>query len=107
LELKGNKYVLGEFLDFKGKQEDINALKNIRRSKVSRMIIQKMSMFGFGNFPSIYTFPYFVDNYAGVDELFLRKEPESYTLWLTVSYMEYRGFETLNIRFSRYVNLIG
>ncbi|XP_059456994.1 uncharacterized protein LOC132186895 [Corylus avellana] len=48
LELKGNKYVLGEFLDFKGKQDDINALKNIRRSKVSRMIIQKMSMFGFG-----------------------------------------------------------
>lgn len=68
MELKGNKYVLGEFLDFKGKQDDINALKNIRRSKVSRMIIQKMSMFGFGNFPSIYTFPYFVDNYAGVDE---------------------------------------
>lgn len=46
LELKGNKYVLGEFLDFKGKQEDINALKNIRRSKVSRLIIQKTSMFG-------------------------------------------------------------
>lgn len=46
VELKGNKYVLGEFLDFKGKQEDINALKNIRRSKVSRLIIQKTSMFG-------------------------------------------------------------
>ncbi|XP_062147395.1 uncharacterized protein LOC133855280 [Alnus glutinosa] len=47
LELKGNKYVLGEFLEFKGKHEDINALKHIRRSKVSRMIIQKTSMFGF------------------------------------------------------------
>ncbi|XP_030935021.1 uncharacterized protein LOC115960325 [Quercus lobata] len=46
LELKGNKYVLGEFLDFKGKQEDNNALKNIRRSKVCRLIIQKTSMFG-------------------------------------------------------------
>ncbi|KAK7825015.1 uncharacterized protein LOC111994022 [Quercus suber] len=46
LELKGNKYVLGEFLDFKGKQEDSNALKNIRRSKVSHLIIQKTSMFG-------------------------------------------------------------
>uniref|UniRef100_A0A7N2RAK1 Uncharacterized protein n=1 Tax=Quercus lobata TaxID=97700 RepID=A0A7N2RAK1_QUELO len=48
LELKGNKYVLGEFLDFKGKQEDNNALKNIRRSKVCRLIIQKTSMFGLG-----------------------------------------------------------
>ncbi|GMY06914.1 Plasma membrane isoform 1 [Fagus crenata] len=46
LELKGKKYVLGEFLEFKGKQEDINALKNIKRSKVSRLIIQKTSMFG-------------------------------------------------------------
>ncbi|GLT72765.1 hypothetical protein SLA2020_446690 [Shorea laevis] len=48
LELKANKYVLGEFMEFKGKQEDINALKHIRRSKVSRMTIQKTSMFGFG-----------------------------------------------------------
>lgn len=47
LELKGNKYVLGEFLEFKGKQEDVQILKNIRRSKVGRLIIQKTSMFGF------------------------------------------------------------
>ena len=49
LELKGNKYVLGEFLEFKGKQEDLQALRNIKRSKVSRLIIQKTSMLGFGN----------------------------------------------------------
>ncbi|XP_028800247.1 uncharacterized protein LOC114755526 isoform X2 [Neltuma alba] len=48
LELKGNKYILGEFLEFKGKQEDVQALRNIRRSKVSRMAIQRTSMFGLG-----------------------------------------------------------
>lgn len=47
LELKGNKYVLGEFLEFKGKQEDVHSLKNIKRSKVSRITTQKTSMFGF------------------------------------------------------------
>ncbi|XP_057450194.1 uncharacterized protein LOC130741345 [Lotus japonicus] len=46
LELKGSKYVLGEFLEFKGKQEDIEALSYIRRSKVGRVTIQKTSMFG-------------------------------------------------------------
>ncbi|KAF9670428.1 hypothetical protein SADUNF_Sadunf13G0067900 [Salix dunnii] len=46
LELKGNKYVLGEFMEFKGEQEDIMALRNIKRSKVSRLIVQKTSMFG-------------------------------------------------------------
>ncbi|XVF30527.1 hypothetical protein REPUB_Repub16aG0065700 [Reevesia pubescens] len=46
LELKGSKYVLGEFLEFKGKQEDTLALRNIKRSKVSRLITQKTSMFG-------------------------------------------------------------
>ncbi|TYG75809.1 hypothetical protein ES288_D03G062400v1 [Gossypium darwinii] len=46
LEVKDNKYVLGEFLEFKGKQEDILALRNIKRSKVSRLVIQKISMFG-------------------------------------------------------------
>ena len=66
LELKGNKYVLGEFLDFKGKQEDINALKNIRRSKVSRLIIQKTSMFGLGNLPSFAIFACFLNSYVGV-----------------------------------------
>ncbi|ONI25944.1 hypothetical protein PRUPE_2G328100 [Prunus persica] len=47
LELKGNKYVLGEFLEFKGKQEDVEALRNIKRSKISRLIVQKTSMLGF------------------------------------------------------------
>ncbi|KAJ0078755.1 hypothetical protein Patl1_23723 [Pistacia atlantica] len=46
LEVKGNKYVLGEFLEFKGKQEDTQALRPIKRSKVSRLVIQKTSMFG-------------------------------------------------------------
>lgn len=46
LELKGNKYVLGEFLEFKGKEEDITALRNIKRSKVGRLIVQKTSMLG-------------------------------------------------------------
>lgn len=49
MELKGNKYVLGEFLEFKGKQEDVEALRHIRRSKIGRVIIQKTSMFGLGN----------------------------------------------------------
>ena len=47
LELKGNKYVLGEFLEFKGKQDDTQALRNIQRLKVSRLIIQYFSMLGF------------------------------------------------------------
>lgn len=49
LELKGSNHVLGEFLEFKGKQEDIQALRNIKRSKVGRVIIQKTSMLGLGN----------------------------------------------------------
>jgi hypothetical protein len=49
LELNGNNYVLGEFLEFKGKEEDAEALRHIRRSKVGQMIIQKTSMFGLGN----------------------------------------------------------
>ncbi|RYR59044.1 hypothetical protein Ahy_A05g024890 [Arachis hypogaea] len=48
LELKANKYVLGEFLEFKGKQEDLQALSQIRRSKVERITVQKTSMFGLG-----------------------------------------------------------
>ncbi|WCJ27773.1 hypothetical protein M5689_009498 [Euphorbia peplus] len=47
LELKGSKYVLGEFLEFKGKQEDVAALRNIKRSKIGRLEIQKTSMLGF------------------------------------------------------------
>ncbi|XVF42885.1 hypothetical protein PTKIN_Ptkin01aG0401600 [Pterospermum kingtungense] len=46
LEVNGNRYVLGEFLEFKGKQEDTLALRNIKRSKVSRLTIHKMSIFG-------------------------------------------------------------
>lgn len=46
LELKNNKHLLGDFLEFKGKQDDILSLRNIKRSKVSRMIIQNTSMFG-------------------------------------------------------------
>ncbi|KAL7003825.1 hypothetical protein U1Q18_004969 [Sarracenia purpurea var. burkii] len=46
LELKGNKCLLGEFMEFKGKHDDTQSLRNIRRSKVSRLIIQKTSMFG-------------------------------------------------------------
>ncbi|XP_059304341.1 uncharacterized protein LOC132056253 [Lycium ferocissimum] len=46
LELKGNKFVLGEFLEFKGDREDVQALGEIRRSKVSRVTIQKTSMLG-------------------------------------------------------------
>ncbi|KAG2701198.1 hypothetical protein I3760_06G033700 [Carya illinoinensis] len=46
LELEGNKYVLGEFLEFKGELADIWALKNIKRSKVSHLIIKNISLFG-------------------------------------------------------------
>ncbi|ESQ38848.1 hypothetical protein EUTSA_v10022467mg [Eutrema salsugineum] len=46
LELKSSKIVLGEFLEFKGKQEDTLALRHIKRSKVDRISIQKTSMFG-------------------------------------------------------------
>ncbi|XP_062075214.1 uncharacterized protein LOC133779244 [Humulus lupulus] len=47
VELKGNKYVLGEFLEFKGKPEDLHALRNIKRSKVSRLIIDKHAWISF------------------------------------------------------------
>ena len=50
MELKSSKIVLGEFLEFKGKQEDTLALKQIKRSKVDRISIQQTSMLGFGNF---------------------------------------------------------
>lgn len=48
LELKGNKYLLGEFLEFKGKQEDVLTLRAIKRSKINRIVVQKTSMRGFG-----------------------------------------------------------
>lgn len=46
LELKGNKPVLGEFHEFKGKQQDMDALANIKRSKVGRVLVQSTSMLG-------------------------------------------------------------
>lgn len=49
IELKGDKFLLGDFLEFKGKQDDIQALRNVKRSKVSRLVIQKTSMLGLGN----------------------------------------------------------
>ncbi|KAL8538397.1 hypothetical protein ACS0TY_000407 [Phlomoides rotata] len=47
LELEGNKCILGKFLEFKGAQDNIQLLRKIKRSKVSRLTIQKTSMFGF------------------------------------------------------------
>ncbi|XP_043693951.1 uncharacterized protein LOC122644636 [Telopea speciosissima] len=41
LELKDKKCFLGEFLQFKGRKEDMQVLRIIKRSKVSRLIIQK------------------------------------------------------------------
>ncbi|CAH8307426.1 unnamed protein product [Eruca vesicaria subsp. sativa] len=47
VELKNSKIVLGEFLEFKGKEEDTLALRDIKRSKVDRISIQQTSMLGF------------------------------------------------------------
>jgi hypothetical protein len=46
LELKGDKNVLGEFMEFKGRHEDMQLLKKLKRSKVSRFIMQKSTLFG-------------------------------------------------------------
>lgn len=46
LELRGDKNVLGEFMEFKGRHEDMQLLKKLKRSKVSRFIIQKSTLFG-------------------------------------------------------------
>jgi len=35
LELKGDKNVLGEFIEFKGRHEDIQLLKKLKRSSRS------------------------------------------------------------------------
>ncbi|KAG1354263.1 hypothetical protein COCNU_07G003750 [Cocos nucifera] len=48
LKLKGGRKILGEFIEFKGNQDDMQALRNLKRSKVSRFIIQKPTMLGFG-----------------------------------------------------------
>ncbi|KAJ0243031.1 NERD domain-containing protein [Hirschfeldia incana] len=47
VELKNSKIVLGEFLEFKGKEEDTLALRDIKRSKIDRISIQQTSMLGF------------------------------------------------------------
>ena len=55
LEHKGDKNVLGEFIEFKGRHEDIQLLKKLKRSKVGRFIIQKSTLFGgFGKFHEPY-----------------------------------------------------
>ncbi|KAK9130486.1 hypothetical protein Sjap_010973 [Stephania japonica] len=42
LELKENKYLLGEFLKFKRKNDDISELRNVKRSKVSHSKFQML-----------------------------------------------------------------
>ncbi|KAM0935459.1 hypothetical protein DsansV1_C29g0212031 [Dioscorea sansibarensis] len=48
LELKGDRFILGEFMEFKGTQGDMQALINVKRSKVSKFIIQSSTMLGLG-----------------------------------------------------------
>ncbi|KAI0500658.1 hypothetical protein KFK09_018874 [Dendrobium nobile] len=48
LEFNGNRNLLGEFIEFKGNSEDMQALRNVNRSKVAQFIIQKPSLFGLG-----------------------------------------------------------
>lgn len=55
LELKGDRSILGEFIEFKGKQEDMQALRNVKRSQISQLIIQRSSLFGgFGKVQVLY-----------------------------------------------------
>ncbi|CAD5176035.1 unnamed protein product [Musa acuminata subsp. malaccensis] len=48
LELRGDRNILGEFVEFKGNKNDMQALRNVKRSKVGRFIVQKPSMLGLG-----------------------------------------------------------
>ncbi|KAK8945424.1 hypothetical protein KSP40_PGU006962 [Platanthera guangdongensis] len=48
LEFKGAKNILGEFIEFKGNTEDLQALRHVNRSKVGQFIVQKPSLFGLG-----------------------------------------------------------
>ncbi|WOL06990.1 hypothetical protein Cni_G15725 [Canna indica] len=48
LELKGDRNILGEFFEFKANQDDMQALRNVKRTKVGRFIVQKPSMLGLG-----------------------------------------------------------
>ncbi|XP_057820432.2 uncharacterized protein LOC131033275 [Cryptomeria japonica] len=45
LELKGSQQIYGEFLGFKGKKEDVDALKVVKRSKVAKIVKYKPIMF--------------------------------------------------------------
>lgn len=45
LELKANHPIFGEFLGFKGKKEDMDALKVVKRSKVAKIVNYKPLMF--------------------------------------------------------------
>jgi len=47
LELKGKHPMLGEFLGFKGKKEDMDSLKVVKRSKVAKIVNYKPVMFDF------------------------------------------------------------
>lgn len=47
LELKGTHPIFGEFLGFKGKKEDMDALQVIKRSKVAKIVNYKPIMFDF------------------------------------------------------------
>lgn len=46
LEFKGDRNILGEFIEFKGNHDDMQALRHLKRSKVSQIAIQKSTMFG-------------------------------------------------------------
>ncbi|PKA53051.1 hypothetical protein AXF42_Ash002032 [Apostasia shenzhenica] len=48
LEFKGDRHILGEFIEFKGNSDDLQALRLVNRSKVSRFTVQKASMLGLG-----------------------------------------------------------
>ncbi|KAL4199764.1 hypothetical protein AMTRI_Chr03g52900 [Amborella trichopoda] len=47
LELNGSRQLLGKFEGFKGKQEDMQTLQIVKRSKVNRVLVMKSTMFGF------------------------------------------------------------
>lgn len=46
LEFKNERNILGEFIEFKGNPDDMQALRNVKRSKVGQIVIQKSTMFG-------------------------------------------------------------
>ncbi|XP_020588679.1 uncharacterized protein LOC110030348 isoform X2 [Phalaenopsis equestris] len=48
LEFIGDKSLLGEFIEFIGKPEDLQALRHVNRSEVGQFIVQKPSLFGLG-----------------------------------------------------------